>query len=247
MGLMQVKNWGVELRMPESFYTRIKLLKRYSVVETLGILFAVLCAIFAIATWKKGYVSLGFLLALVVTVGLLYWLSVDKRRKVAASEPYRIAVSKQSVQEVLAVFDAKEIAASDYVSFLYCKGVSVRLLFQIAPVFLPDALKKRKRSANRRINQIYHISDNISTWEAHSMLRVNLLVCQEESEQLLTWLQRDADRLLSRAESIINAAVFPEKGELLFPACTSDASFVELKKYQIAGEMLWNHLSMHNS
>lgn len=233
-----------DFTMPASFYNQIKLLKRYSVVETFGSLLIVVWIILVIAMWNKSiYISVGFIIALVVSALLLYYFSVDKHRKVIALEPYHILIPEQSVQEIVNSLEAKEVSKDAYVSFLNCSGLSIRILSQFAPHFLPNELAKQRKTANRNINRIYHITSDVSSWSAHSMLRINLIVCQEESEQLLVWLQRDADRLLSRVESIINVAVLPEKGMFLFPSCVGDLSLVQLKKYQVAGELLYYRLT----
>lgn len=230
--------------MPSSFYNQIKLMKRYSAIETFGSLLIVVWIILAIAAWNRSfYISLGFIIALAVSALLLYYFAVDKRRKVTASEPYCIPISKQSTQKVLTSLEAKEVGKNAYVSFLNCCGLSIRILSQYAPHFLPNELAKQRKNANRYINQMYHITSDVSSWRAHSMLRINLIICQEESKQLLVWLQQDADRLLSRVESSINVVVFPEKGMFLFPSCVGDLSFVQLKKYQIAGELLYYRLT----
>lgn len=229
--------------MPPQFHEDVKRLRRCSAMSllcgVLALMFGGLTVqgLFAGAQSRWLIVFLSGLAACVC--GLLGSAKIRKSFS-RNGEAYHVPLGNIDLAAILHTFSAEEIAPDTYISFCKVGRLSARLLIQHAPDFSGDDLTRRRKTANRKINQKYRINASAPFFEVASRFRINLVVCDRMSPELQQWVSQDTDKLLSRAESIVSVAVVLDEKLLVFPACTGDVLWQDLQKYEAAARLLCN-------
>lgn len=85
---------------------------------------------------------------------------------------------------------------------------------------------------------MYHVGQEISISDSYTQFRVNLVLAARDSAQLRAWVCARPERLLQRAEPIVQAAVAREQGVLLFPALHQWVTPAEAHVYETAAKLL---------
>jgi len=234
--------------LDSSFYSHIRKVKFCAQVETISVLFTVAFFIFALGTWTYNRLVSAFCAVITIAslVSMLY-CSRFERNTDAPNALYAIPLNAMRLEDIVRILSGKKLDDDSYVSFLMSGGVTVRLYIQSMPHFIPADLVKKKKRANLLINRIYQVKTEAPLFEIASSLRITLLVCEDKNDELVRWIARDTGRLLSRAESIVNAAVVLSDGTLLFPACPFGVSPNEVKRYLVGIELLVQQLGFDNS
>lgn len=83
---------------------------------------------------------------------------------------------------------------------------------------------------------MYHVGQEISISDSYTQFRVNLVLAARDSAQLRAWVCARPERLLQRAEPIVQAAVVREQRTLFFPALHQWVTPAEAHVYETAGE-----------
>ena len=143
----------------------------------------------------------------------------------------------------MSAFSATEVCDGAYISFQKHGKLTFRILIQYFPYYDKEKISKQRKKANQQINQAYHIKAEAPLFETLQTARINLIVCEEISDELIKWVECNTEKLLSRNESIINAAVVTKENIMLFPDCLHGPSYVEVNKYEAASRILCNSLS----
>ena len=130
-----------------------------------------------------------------------------------------------------------------YVSFRKYGKTSLRILIQWVPDCGQEEILTQRKKANRRINQAYPVKAEAPLFDALRMARVNLIVCEDLSDELIRRVERDTEKMLGRNESIINAAIALKDKTMVFPDCLHGPSYIEIQKYEAAAKTLCNSLA----
>ena len=98
-------------------------------------------------------------------------------------------------------------------------------------------MKQRKR-INRSVNAQYGVSTKVSIYEAGKRLRINLIVCDTDSEELHAWCGSKVSYLFDRTESVLSAVIIMDERKLVFPACAGELSVAQVQCYESAAMLL---------
>ena len=134
-----------------------------------------------------------------------------------------------------------EVQPKSYVSQSVYKGIKLRVLVQYEDFFDQFAAANNRKSANRKANRLLDHKGKVSIFEAQHMARINIVICEEESKELVHWIQ-NTNQLLHRAECIINMAVIKRENKLGVPALGGDFDVGELKRYRTAVQYITSAL-----
>lgn len=85
---------------------------------------------------------------------------------------------------------------------------------------------------------MYHVGQEISISDSYTQLRVNLVLAARDSAQLRAWVCARPERLLQRAEPIVQAAIVREQRTLFFPALHQWVTPAEAHVYETAAKLL---------
>ncbi len=218
--------------LDHDFYSRLRKIKFFAYLEAISSLCVIIFPIFALGIWK--YARLGGIFCIAISVSslaaLLYCIRLE-RTATAHNESFIIPVKASSFEDVVHFLNGERLGADSFASFLGFGGVSIRLLIQKAHPFSPAEVAHQLQASSKCINLRYQISPKVTSFEAASSLRIDLLVCAYNTADLSRWITQDAGKLLSRAESIVRAAIIPDEKVLLVPECPFGASVSEVRRY----------------
>ena len=129
---------------------------------------------------------------------------------------------------------------SEYAQVLFATDgrLHARVLALECDDFDAQRMKAIRHRANQKLNQQYHLSQQISISDSYTQFRVNLVLAARDSAQLRTWVSAQPEHLLQRAEPIVQAAVAREQGVLLFPALHQWVTPTEVRVYETAARLL---------
>lgn len=226
--------------MPNQMKLRIKSLKQYSCllgcfswVLVIFVGLEIQAFLFSANTSVKLVILLLIILSLVVVLFLEVW-----KKKQGPGEIYKIKISCTDRESLITSSNSIPICENANVIMLSKDKYKIRILLQFISIFDANILGKQRKVANRMINKQYRISSDLPMHDALKMLRINLVVCDEVSDSTYRWVERDTAHLLSRNESIVNAAIILNQGILLFPDCLPGPTYIEIKKYELAATIL---------
>lgn len=104
--------------------------------------------------------------------------------------------------------------------------------------FDAQRMKAIRHRANQKWNQQYHLRQQISISDSYTQFRLNLVLAACDSAQLRAWVCTQPERLLQRAEPIVQAAIAREQGTLFFPALHQWVTPAEAHVYEAAAKLL---------
>lgn len=157
--------------------------------------------------------------------------------------PYRIPILPHNLDAATAMLYTQKVGDDAYGFVGNCGKIKVRLLALYQSRFAEDQLALRRKKANAVLNKTHCIPREESLFEAISRLRINVVICQEETEELNKWVSKRTSQMLLRNESIVSAAILLNSQELLFPAFLSgDVELKEINKYEAAARILVERL-----
>lgn len=225
--------------MPDLFYQRLKRLKTQGILTLLCVIFAFASGILGVAVWTENQIAAVcfFVLFSGSLVGI-YVLARRGERKERLPEPYSVPVFLNRKEAILSAFGANRVEENSYVGFCSWGDFSMRVLILLDDCFDADAASRNRKRANRKINQQYQMSNEISMDQSYSALRINLAIVEQDNGALHHWVNRNPGELLRRVEAIINAAVVLDEQKLLFPCVQEAVTLRDLNKYQAAAELL---------
>lgn len=229
--------------MPSEFYVQLRKMKLCAITELVScVLLIVFLSVPVSAIMAKHALRFVFISSIPVCLcaGIIAFCTIISRPR-KELRPWRVRIRSADIVRSLGV---SEIQKDAYAAFLSYEKKRVRLLVQYVPIFSKSELANRRKRANRAINARYQVPAEVPRTEIGLMLRINMVVCPEENEEMVTWVQHEAARLLTRNEAIINVAVVENTQELLFPACMGDLFFHQVSKYQVAAELLCSRLAL---
>lgn len=224
--------------MLELFEEELKRRKREATLSTFElILLAVLVGVFFMALTSP--VSIGLktglgMTAVVLFLGMHFW---EKKREKDYETPWTFPARKGSPEEIAGWFSAEEIVPEVFFAFRGRLGISCRLLICVMDRFDSKMASHLRKKANKKINARYGVKAETSSWEAHRLLRTNLIVVPESSGEVVQWVNR-TKITLTRAECVVNAAYIGKDGCLLVARPGYGFTLSELKRYEAAVRIL---------
>lgn len=226
--------------MPDRLKVRIRNLKIYSLLSSLLWWFLVVFFGLEIEAFlsSAGLLTKSVLFILILICFILIRVVGSAKKKLAPKEVYQIEIPPTNKEYFISSNNAVPVCEDTYVILRNEGKYKVRILIQFAPKFDSNFLTKQRKTANRIINKRYNIQSNLPLHDALKMLRINVVVCDEISDNARKWVERNTELLLSRSESIVNAAAFANQGTILFPDCPSGLTYNEILKYELAARTL---------
>lgn len=232
--------------MPTRYYRRIDTMKKLAYTEIICTIVLVMSGILLIEVlvaktnaWAMASLLSIFLVCVCVLIGTVqYGNSVSKQ-----AEIYQISISGTDWNHIVNVFGGVDILPNTCVSFSTTHGFSARTLIQYCDCFNRQELANQRSKANQLINKRYGVDSSVSLFEAKTKFRINLVVCQKNSPELLAWVKHDVNKLLSRNESIVQMAIALDDNLLLVPDFTNPLMLHELNRYVVATQMVCDRLT----
>lgn len=228
--------------MPNELRIRIKKRKiRAALITTLGLFLAILIGLEIEAFIRYANIQIKVVIGVLVLICLMILIYLVSAKQSLVTL-HQIQISYANKESLITSFNANQIMDDAYIVFQKKDNLRLRLLLQFIPRFDKEVLAKQRKNANKMINKQYNIKGNLPLYDALKMLRINLVICEEMSDSVLHWVERDTAKLMGRNESIINAAVVIKQGMLLFPDCPHGATYIEIRKYELAAKTLCSSL-----
>lgn len=153
-------------------------------------------------------------------------------------ELYAVPILADDPAARLAACGVEQISEYAQVLFATDGRLHARVLALECDDFDAQRMKAIRHRANQKLNQQYHLSQQISISDSYTQFRVNLVLAARDSAQLRTWVSAQPEHLLQRAEPIVQAAVAREQGVLLFPALHQWVTPAEVRVYETAARLL---------
>lgn len=185
------------------------------------------------------------LILLAVMLLCVVFLACSAKRIHALSKhlaPYCVPLGNVTLSSLISAFGASEMGNGGYVAFSRIGRYHFRLVLQHTPQFDREEISRARKTLNKKINAQYRLQTKMSLWDAYSLIRINLVVCQQRSDELLETMHGNMETLLSRNEVIIPAAIVLDSGELFFPDCMARLTPNQLNRYIAAAQYLYNTL-----
>lgn len=213
----------------------ILMLQRYAIVELVFcILLIVESGLLVDSILHHSSLSTMIILIVLIMFSMLMirWNIQCYRKFCSVHQHIVINTSVQNWAELCLRFGATQIdATTAYDVFTMDQKIKVRMLFLFEETFDKKTYDKHRKYANKYVNEIYPLSRTASMYAAAKRLRINLIVCQSISPELVSMIGKDASVLLNRAEGIINVAVILDQKMVLIPVSKRGLSIIDAKKY----------------
>ena len=199
--------------MPETYYRQISTLYRKSVFLAILSCLLVVFLCIAIAGWTYNFVF-GCLFSVAFLLTLFFFCYANKKPRNKLN-PWIV-----SIPNVATFLDKKNLHFL-YPGIFFCienyYNMRIRMLIQYENQFNRELVAKNRNKANYKANKTLGIKQVASNWEIMRMLRINLLICNNSSNELLNWVQ-STSHSIRRAESIFNFAYIRSEDALIVPA-----------------------------
>jgi len=226
----------------ELFEKEIKKRKREANIATTAFLLTmVLAGLFLMALasplswmWKAAFGAA----PVVLFVFLRLW---ERRRDRNYDTPWSFSVRHGSAEEIAGWFSAEEILPDGYFAFRGNRDISCRLMICRMDSFDSKKASGMRKKVNKIINARFHVRAEVSSWDAHKMLRTNLLVLPERTDEVMKWVNR-TKVTLTRAECVVNAAYIQKESCLYIAKPGYGFTLSELRRYEAAVRILMDTL-----
>ena len=205
--------------------------KQIAIVEAIASLLVVVSPILAIACWK--YSILGSILFIVLFVATFLSLLLLNRSAKEAPQKAIWKMDSPSDDVVFSQAELIQLGEQGYGKVDTFRGKRIRLLVQEEDPFIPTVASKNRKHLNQKFNKLYPCKQAVSLLEGTKMLRINLVICREENDDLIKWVQQ-TKRTLFRTEIIVNMALATNSGKLLIPSLNGHFDYSALKRYEVA-------------
>ena len=220
--------------MPQEFYSYIRKIKLFSVMNLCCLVSCIICIGLSLELWlTHGFdlTMLAFALLFTICVVIMVFIARRTHSLSADTEPYCVSLSLKSKDAIISALGAKEIDNAVSASVIAIKGYSARIIIQEAESFDKSLLSKQRKKANQILNKQLNTRSEVPLYSALKMIRINLVICEENSPSLHEYLTGSTSNLLSRNEIVIPAAVVLSERKMLYPKCAADVTPNELSRY----------------
>lgn len=220
--------------MPKEYYCQLAVLMREARVSAVMSWILVACPIIAVGSWC--YTPLLSVVLACIFITLLIRLYFRKKtRKQKLSEPVKPwTVFLHNPITPLERQNMVEVHSGVYVALTKYGSMRLRVLMQFEDAFDATTIKRRG-AANKNANKILGTSNHTTIAESTKLLRINIVICEEENKELIRWVQNTA-QILWRVESIVNIAIVKKENKLLVPNITGQYDISVVNKYKVAVE-----------
>lgn len=226
--------------MPDRLKLRISNLKNLSLISSvlwwLLVIFLGL-EIEAFLSFASLFAKSVLLVLILICLSLIFCIESFKK-KLGPKEVHQIKISSINKEYFISSNNAVPVYEDTYVILRNEGKYKMRILIQFVSRFDSNLLTSHRKIANHNINKKYNMQNNLPLHDALKMLRINLVICDEMSDDARKWVGRNTELLLSRNESIVNAAAFLNQETFIFPDCLSGLTYNEIIKYELAANTL---------
>jgi hypothetical protein len=226
--------------MPEIFYDDTRRMRQHARREFLFILIAVASLILFVAAIVE---KLRFLMICLPFIGGLSCLALYlSKRSFLRHKPtdtyFAIPAPPLSLEALTEALGCEKLTEDAYVLLVENKWLRLRLLLQYTAIFDREFLTKERSHLNKAINQKYHLKETGPLDEIGKRLRINLVVCEQDSPAVVQWVGQNRNHIIHRNEGIIHAAVALDSRVLYLPRIYDELTSNQLDKYCAAAEIL---------
>lgn len=167
-------------------------------------------------------------------------LACYRVRRVPSDGPelYAVPILANNPAACLAACEAELISEDAQGLFATDGRLHARVLALECDDFDAQRMKAIRHRANQKCNQQYYSGPQISISDSYTQFRLNLVLAARDNGELRSWVSTQPERLLQRAEPIVQAAVAREQGVLLFPALHQWVTPAEAHVYERAAKLL---------
>lgn len=235
--------------MPPRFYARTRTMKRCAVSDLICTVILIMALGLAVELLVLHGSSLAISIAMATALTCMVLLVRNARRIKALSKPltpYCVPLDDVTFSAIVSGFDAAEVESGGYAAFSKLGKYSVRLLIQHTHRFDHGELCQQRKKLNRKNNAHYKTKTEMPIFEALSMLRINLVVCDEAPDDVWEYLEKNIELLLSRNELIVPAVIALDRQQLFFPNCMASLTINQLARYVAAARYLCSALPVSN-
>lgn len=222
--------------MPEVFYQQLRRQRRRAALPVTAFVLTLCLLPLALIAFRR-YPLLGT--ALLAGCAAMV-LACYRVRRVPPDAPalYSAPILVDDPTARLAACGAEQVGADAQVLFATDGRLHARVLALECDDFDAQRLRDNRRRANQTIHQMYHVGQEISISDSYTQFRVNLVLAARDSAQLRARVCARPERLLQRAEPIVQAAVVREQRTLFFPALHQWVTPAEAHVYETAAKLL---------
>lgn len=227
--------------MPREFYARARTIKTFTLINLFCLLSSIVsvCLSFELLlTRGLDLLILPFILIVLLCVILMVWVEQRTRFLSKDLDPYYAPLFFETKEYIVSVLGAININDEIYASTDSINGYSARILVQDATHCNYTELSKQRKKANQVLNKRYGTQQEVPLYSALKMIRVNLLICNEDSESLHQYLSNNIGKLLSRNEVVIPVAAVINEQKILYPKCPANLTLNQLSRYVAVADYL---------
>ena len=222
--------------MTEVFYQQLRRQKRHAAFSVAVFALALCLLPLALISFRRYPLPAAALLVACAAVCLAWHLWCQ--RPPDAPELYAVRIRPNDPAVRLAACGAERICDGAYALFATDGRLHARVLALECDDFDAQRLKAIRHRANQKMNQKYHLGQQISISDSYTQFRLNLVLAARDSMELRTWVSAQPEHLLQRAEPIVQAAIVREQGMLLFPALHQWVTPAEVRVYETVATLL---------
>lgn len=218
------------------FYQQLRRQRRHAAFSVAVFVLALCLLPLALVAFRRYPLLAATLLAACGALILTWYLRC--RRSPDEPELYAVPILADDPAACLAACGAELVSEDVQVLFATDGRLHARVLVLECDDFDAQRMKTIRHRANQRLNQQYHLGQQISISDSYTQFRLNLVLAVRDSGELRTWVSAQPEHLLQRAEPIVQAAIVREQGVLLFPALHQWVTPAEVHVYETAAKLL---------
>lgn len=221
--------------MPEEFYEQFSRQKRHAAFSVVVFVLALCLLPLTLIAFRR-YPLLAAMLLVACAALIAAWY-LRSRRLPEVPDVYVVPILAGDPAACLVACDASRSAKMRRCCSRRTGGCA-RVLALECDDFDAQRMKAIRHRANQKLNQQYHLGQQISISDSYTQFRLNLVFAARDSCELRTWVSAQPVHLLQRAEPIVQAAIVREQGVLLFPVLHQWVTPAEAHVYETAAKLL---------
>ncbi len=226
--------------MNEELKLHIKKLQRRATLSLIAILSTIISSGFGIIfLFVPSFVAIiFFVIAAVCIVYLIHSSRIAKKE--ATENIYKPVVfntdKNVSFEEIVSIFEnltdkENQLSTSNDVRFFRLNKVfKLRTVICRTDNFNKKDFDNAKDRINKKVNKELEISQWVNRMEAGKMMRFNIICTNTLNDALYKFISQNANRNLTRVESIINIAIIGN--QILIPPIYGECDLAEISRYK---------------
>lgn len=230
--------------MPTKFKQRVRVMRISAYSDLICLIAAMFVIVLSaeILIWQGLSVYLIPCAIVMVACVISAYLFHRHMKKLAADkDPYRVSLPEMTKDMIIARMGATEVVTNGYAATQRWDKYSLRIALQFTDRFDREHISQQRKQLNSKYNRSYGVKRAVSMFDALKMIRINLIVCEEENDELVKYL-RTAQQTVFRNEIIVPAAVILGEQVLLYPNCVAGLMVNQVNRYAAVAEYLIQNL-----